>query len=479
MKTIRIFTMAAAALILAACGNEEFIENVENGAAEQLVPMTFTANMPQTRTYLSGGTNVHWSKGDEIALWDNTDKRKFTATEIDGSSATFTGMANSNYRYAAFYPYSAVKAREAVTFTFTLPAKQTAKWKSFANNLAPSFALVEAPETNLQFKNVCALVKFYLGLTAIDVKTVSLVARNGEVLAGDLKYKFTDESVVGAESNTSSRIDLSGPFEPAIDYYFVVRPCTLAEGFSLYVEYNDGTLKRTEVRKPVTLKAGQILDIGAPKNLRPYISQAILPEEMGTPNGDGSVTLSDDDLIALEEIKRLNLSNKGLTNLYGIEVYSNLKYLTCNDNPGLTKIDVRNLTKLEDLECERNAALTELKVNGLSNLKTLGCNQNQLTSLDLTGLTNLRTLSCSQNQLTSLDLTGLTSLEIFYCHENKLTELDISMLPALNMLVCGKQELPSSADFLHLYMTEEQYSGIWCNHNQGWAENVGVVAYVK
>ena len=86
-------------------------------------------------------------------------------------------MANSNYRYAAFYPYSAVKAREAVTFTFTLPAKQTAKWKSFDNNLAPSFALVEAPETNLQFKNVCALVKFYIGLSAIDVKTVSLVAR--------------------------------------------------------------------------------------------------------------------------------------------------------------------------------------------------------------------------------------------------------------------------------------------------------------
>ena len=479
MKTIRIFTMAAAALILAACGNEEFIENVENGAAEQLVPMTFTANMPQTRTYLSGGTNVHWSEGDEIALWDNTDKRKFTATEIDGSSATFTGEANSYYRYAAFYPYSAVKARDGVTFTFTLPAKQTAKKKSFANNLAPSFALVEAPETNLQFKNVCALVKFRLGLTAFDVKTVSLVARNGEVLAGDLKYKFTDESVVGAESNTSSRIDLSGPFEPGFDYYFVVRPCTMLRGFSLYVEYNDGTLKRTDVRHSVRLEAGKILDIVAPKNLEPYISEAIVPEGMGTPNGDGSVTLSDDDLIALEEIKRLNLSNKGLTNLYGIEVYSNLKYLTCNDNPGLTKIDVRNLTKLEDLECERNAALTELKVNGLSNLKTLGCNQNQLTSLDLTGLTNLRTLSCSSNQLTSLNLTGLTSLEIFYCHKNKLTELDISMLPALNMLMCGKQELPSSADFLHLYMTEEQYSGIWCNHNQGYPDNVGVVAYVK
>lgn len=414
MKTIRIFTMAAAALILAACGNEEFIENVENGAAEQLVPMTFTANMPQTRTYLSGGTNVHWSKGDEIALWDNTDKRKFTATEIDGSSATFTGMANSNFRYAAFYPYSAVKAREAVTFTFTLPAKQTAKWKSFANNLAPSFALVEAPETNLQFKNVCALVKFYIGLSAIDVKTVSLVARNGEVLAGDLKYKFTDESVVGAESNTSSRIDLSGPFEPAIDYYFVVRPCTLAEGFSLVIEYNDGTLKRTEVRKPVTLKAGQILDIGAPKNLGPYISEAIVPEGMGTPNGDGSVTLSELDLIALEKIERLDLSGKGLKNLSGIEVYSNLKYLTCTGNKSLTKIDVRKLTKLESLRCQ-SCALTELNVTGLSNLQVFSCSQNQLTTLDVSGLTQLTTLWCYSNNLTALDITQLSGLSTLYC----------------------------------------------------------------
>lgn len=469
--------MAAAALILAACGNEEFIENVENGAAEQLVPMTFTANMPQTRTYLSEGTNVHWSKGDEIALWDDTDKRKFTATEIDGSSATFTGMANSTYRYAAFYPYSAVKAREAVTFTFTLPAKQTAKWKSFDNNLAPSFALVEAPETNLQFKNVCALVKFYIGLSAIDVKTVSLVARNGEVLAGDLKYKFTEESVVGAESNTSSRIDLSGPFEPAADYYFVVRPCTLAGGFSLVIEYNDGTLKRTEVRKPVTLKAGQILDIGAPKNLGPYISQAILPEGMGTPNGDGSVTLSELDLIALEEIERLDLSGKGLKNLSGIEVYSNLKYLTCIGNKSLTKIDVRKLTKLETLYCA-SCALTELKVNGLSNLRRLSCEQNQLTELDLTGLSSLDLLDCYTNQLTELNLSGLTSLVTLNCYENKLTKLDITMLPALNKLCCGKQELPSGVYALGLYMTEEQYSTMWPN-NEGWAENEGVQAYKK
>ena len=295
-------------------------------------------------------------------------------------------------------------------------------------------------------------MKFYIGLSAIDVKTVSLVARNGEVLAGDLKYKFTDESVVGAESNTSSRIDLSGPFEPAIDYYFVVRPCTLAEGFNLYVEYNDGTLKRTEVRKPVTLKAGQILDIGAPKNLEPYISEAIVPEGMGTPNGDGSVTLSDDEK---EQLKALN----------------------CSGNLSLTKIDVRKLTKLETLECQRNA-LTELKVNGLSNLWRLTCAENKLTELDVSGLTSLYQLNCERNRLTSLNLDGLTSLSLLNCYENKLTELDISMLPALNKLRCGKQELPSGVYALSLYMTEEQYSTMWPD-NRGWAENSGVQAYKK
>ena len=320
-------------------------------------------------------------------------------------------------------------------------------------------------------------MKFNLNLNAINGKTVSLVARNGEVLAGDLKYKFTDESVAGAESNTSSRIDLSGPFEPAIDYYFVVRPCTMLKGFNLYVEYNDGTLKRTDVRHSVRLEAGKILDIGVPKNLEPYISEAIVPEGMGTSNGDGSVTLSELDLTALEKIEALDLSGKGLKNLSGIEVYSNLKYLFCSGNKSLTKIDVRKLTKLEILECE-SCALTELNVTGLTNLRRLSCAENQLTELDVSGLTKLGLLYCYRNQLTSLNLAGVTSLVTLSCHTNKLTELDISMLPALNELRCGKQELPSGVYALSLYMTEEQYSGMW-ETEKTVPDNLRVQAYVK
>ena len=196
---------------------------------------------------------------------------------------------------------------------------------------------------------------------------------------------------------------------------------------------------------------------------------------MGTPNGDGSVTLSDDEKEQLKAIERLDLSNIGLKNLYGIEVYSNLKYLYCTDNPGLTKIDVRKLTKLETLDCKRSA-LTELKVTGLSNLRTLNCSQNQLTELDLTGLTNLRTLSCAINKLSELNLTGLTSLEIFYCHENRMTHLDITMLPALTRLMCGKQTNDNRGQLI-LIMTSEQYTNMWSA--QGYVENTGVLPVPK
>ena len=49
---VKNITLAALALLLAACGNEEIIENNENGNAEK-VPMTFTAGTVQTRTSLA------------------------------------------------------------------------------------------------------------------------------------------------------------------------------------------------------------------------------------------------------------------------------------------------------------------------------------------------------------------------------------------------------------------------------------------
>ena len=143
MKTLRILTLAAAVLTLAACGNEEFIENNPGNGAAKPVPMTFTADGPQTRTQLAASNKVYWVEYDEIALWDGSgayQKLMVDAASIDGSKATFSGPATPGADYTAFYPLIAVESMNATSVTFNLPAEQTAVAGTFANQLAPALA---------------------------------------------------------------------------------------------------------------------------------------------------------------------------------------------------------------------------------------------------------------------------------------------------------------------------------------------------
>ena len=86
--------LIAAALALAACGNEEILENNESGSTGK-VHMTFTAGTPQTRTSLAeDGHAVNWTQGDLVAIYDGTETIcKFEATKVSGSTATLEGEA--------------------------------------------------------------------------------------------------------------------------------------------------------------------------------------------------------------------------------------------------------------------------------------------------------------------------------------------------------------------------------------------------
>ena len=127
-------TIAALALLLAACGNEEIIENNESGSTGK-VHMTFTAGMPQTRTSLGeDGLAVNWTQGDLVAIYDGTETIcKFEATEVSGSTATLEGEAAETDTYTAFYPYTddGTLTLDNTAITFTLPATQTARDGSY------------------------------------------------------------------------------------------------------------------------------------------------------------------------------------------------------------------------------------------------------------------------------------------------------------------------------------------------------------
>ena len=422
MKTTRILSLAAAVLTLAACGNEEFIENNPGNEAAKPVPMTFTAGMPQTRTLLDG-LNVNWVEYDEIAIWDGSgayQKFMVDAESISGSNATFSGTALPDADYTAFYPLIAVESMDATSVVFNLPAEQTAVAGTFANQLAPSLAKATGGSTNLEFNNLCALVKFTVSADMAGEGIFTLVGGNAtEALAGTLTCNTADGTLTATEAAT--RITLTGTFESGQAYYFVVMPGTLANGFSLLYEDSKSKLYRKATSNPAPLQAGHILNLGTlaltgfDKAVTTGMSDFSSP--IGTPHPDGTSTLNASELGNVGKTSILRVTNKSLTSLAGVGHYTRITTLWCDQNQ-----------------------LTTLNASGLAELKYLICNDNQLTTLNVSGLTKLETLRCYNNKLTTLDLNGLTELTNLNCYANVLSALDITQQTKLTEWYCGRQE---------------------------------------
>lgn len=176
-------------------------------------------------------------------------------------------------------------------------------------------------------------------------------------------------------------------------------------------------------------------------------------------NRDGK--LSQEEASAVTEI---NVANKGIASLAGIDYFTGITKLICNNNK-LTSLKTTYNIALVELVCNDNQ-LTELnvceKIASGKELTTLNCKNNKLTKLSLYGcgklvsadcqnnlLTELQlsssrsqhTINCSNNQLTSLDFYQIHSLVLFYCQNNKLTSLNLSNMTTLTSLMCNNNPM--------------------------------------
>lgn len=433
---------------MAACGNEEILENNENGNAEK-VPMTFTAGTVQTRTSLAeDGYAVNWTAKDTIAIWDGTVTNPFI-TEETGTIAKFTGeVTEGSTTYTAFYPYTKNETLQFGdgTITFTLPAEQDAVAGSFDDDLNPSWARATDGSTELEFQNLCGLAKFTVGSGALEGITSLTLSGNaaGDALAGSLTYTLADGTLKAAEEGASRSVTLTGTFESGKTYYFVVAPGTLATGISLQYEDAEGKTYGKYTDKEVTFAAGKITDLGTLEatGFNELLANTALVAALMkyydyeislTANPDGTASLTDENKQQMAELTGLDVSDCSLTSLAGIEYFTSLQILRCNKND-LTTLDVSKLTSLTILYCNNNS-LESLDVSKLTNLELLNCSNNRLKSLDVSSLANLNDLFCYDNELTTLSLpTTLTNL---YCHNNALTALDVSKLTSLTELDCS------------------------------------------
>ena len=137
----------------------------------------------------------------------------------------------------------------------------------------------------------------------------------------------------------------------------------------------------------------------------------------------------------LANIDEVYLYDYGIKDLTGIEYFTNIRTLECENNK-LTKLDVNKCTKLESLKCSRNN-IAKLSINKCTKLETLDCSENKLTKLDVSKNTKLEVLDCGDNRLTKLNLSKNTELLELFCDKNKLTELDLTKNKKLGLVDCG------------------------------------------
>ena len=166
--------------------------------------------------------------------------------------------------------------------------------------------------------------------------------------------------------------------------------------------------------------------------------------------------------IIIEKVTTLNVNNRNICNLTGIESFKALSKLSCRNNQ-LTTLDLTNNIALTWLDCPENQLisldlatnivlnylscwdnqLTSLDVTNYISLNILACGYNKLASLDVTNNTNLTWLGCGNNQLTTLDVSKNTALDRLGCMYNQLTTLDVTKNIALTFLDCGYNKLVS------------------------------------
>ena len=152
------------------------------------------------------------------------------------------------------------------------------------------------------------------------------------------------------------------------------------------------------------------------------------------------------DVLTVEQqrnVTTIEINNKGVSDLKGIEAFPNLKELNCGNN-SIQKLDLRQNPALEKLICNKNQ-LTQLDLSKNPDIDYLNCSENQLEQLDVSHLKDLVNLDCSHNNLEQLDVKNSKFLVALYCSWNRLTELDadVSHKSHLERVECQNNQLTS------------------------------------
>ena len=278
MKT-RSFFMLSLAVMAMSCAKEVLPENnPENNPEEnvelKLVPMEFTTALETKAGIVDGEGTVEWAANDQITVFDNLGGKNTFTTATGGATSVFTGeVTEGATAFYALYPQrtetDGVKIDiDNEVINSKLFPNQTAVRGSYAKGNGGAVMVAQADaENRLYFKNMTSHIRFTLAEDMTDVKSITLMGNNFEILAGTYKVDFSGAEPVLTVDKAETYVTLSngdGPLAPG-DYFFTILPVEFEAGFTVILSKTDGTQVAKKTTKEITsLKTrNQVLPMAA------------------------------------------------------------------------------------------------------------------------------------------------------------------------------------------------------------------------
>lgn len=193
----------------------------------------------------SDDSEILWKAGEEVTVFVGDTPYTFTgdnATPV--ATARFEGEAPADLgTYVMLYPKNTSATKSGTTITTSLSADQT----GFAGSYAEGTIILAGTSStaSVTCKHVCSGVRFKTGRPGVS--KVTLKGNNGEKIAGDFSFSFSEGTPV-AGSGTEDTITLTAPddgtFEADKWYYIVSLPCVFSNGITMtaYAGSQVGTL---------------------------------------------------------------------------------------------------------------------------------------------------------------------------------------------------------------------------------------------
>lgn len=232
----------------------------------------------ETRVYADSKLRVHWNEGDHISIFERkTYNQEYeflgdngdTAGDFDPveSSGYHTGGDIEDGHVYAIYPYDKKnKCDYEGKLTVTFPSAQHYKKDSFG--IGANIMVARTNTMDLNFMHLGGYRTFKLYGEGVSVSSIRIESNGPEFLSGRTDVIIGSDgkpAVSFIESETNSKsielvcdtpVALGGTAAEAVEFWFVLPPCTLTQGFTVTITDNNGGVFTKATSNSIEIKSG-------------------------------------------------------------------------------------------------------------------------------------------------------------------------------------------------------------------------------